>query len=310
MADITRYLEQIMAAVLGEEVRGSIHDAIEKINDVSEKQIDAGTAISAGDLAGNYPDGSLYINTADDALLRCNGMAWSKVADIRGNGIEEITGPTSAGLTDTYTIHYTDGTSTTFAVNNGNKWNFGTAVSGMTAYPTIVATLPFAVREGDCYLNKSEDAVYHCVSGAAANAQSTWQYDFVITSSGTGTNDYVMLINQPFINGHQLTGGNFTNADLDIDSWLTDGATPPVIIEKSLAQGTNKVTFSTAEMAPIATHLTNDGWAVKPFFNPPDGVEPPALKKVIHNADGSVDVHYSKVKPSQTPCLCKLRIIK
>ena len=310
MADITRYLEQIMAAVLGEEVRGSIHDAIEKINDVSEKQIDAGTAISAGDLAGNYPDGSLYINTADDALLRCNGIAWSKVADIRGNGIEEITGPTSAGLTDTYTIHYTDGTSTTFAVNNGNKWKFGTDVAGTTAYPTITATLPYAVREDDCYLNISEDAIYHCVTGAAAYAQSVWQYDFTITSAGTGTNDYVMLINQPYINGHQLTGGNFTNADLDIDSWVVDGATPPVVIEKSMTQGSTQVTFSTSELSYLATHLANDGWALKPFFDAPDGVAPPALKKMIHNSDGSVDVFYTKVKASQVPCKCKLRIVK
>ena len=310
MADITRYLEAIMAAVLGEQVRGSIHDAIEKINDVSEKQIDAGTAISAGDPAGAYPDQSLYINTATDELLRCNGSNWIKVSDIRGNGIDEITGPVSSGLLDTYTIHYTDGTSTTFSIMNGNKWNFGTDVAGTTAYPTITVTLPYAVREGDCYLNKSEDAVYHCVTGAAAYAQSVWQYDFTITSAGTGTNDYVMLINQPYINGHQLTGGNYTNDDLDIDSWVVDGATPPVVIEKSMTQGSTQVTFSTSELSYLATHLANDGWALKPFFDAPDNVAPPALKKMIHNSDGSVDVFYTKVKASQVPCKCKLRIVK
>ena len=310
MADITRYLEAIMAAVLGEQVRGSIHDAIEKINDVSEKQIDAGTASSAGDPAGDYPEKSLYINTSTDELLRCNGSNWIKVSDIRGNGIDSITGPVSSGLIDTYTINYTDGESTTFSVMNGNKWNFGTDVSGTTAYPTITATLPYAVREGDCYLNKSEDAVYHCVTGAAAYAQSSWQYDFTITSAGTGTNDYVMLINQPYINGHQLLGGNYTNADLDIDSWVVDGATPPAVIEKTMTQGSTQVTFSTSELSYLATHLANDGWALKPFFNCPDDVAPPALKKVVHNSDGSLDVFYAKVKANQTPCKCKLRIVK
>lgn len=310
MADITRYLEAIMAATLGEQVRGSIHDAIETINDVSEKQIDAGTAISAGDPAGDYPEQSLYINTTTDELLRCNGTTWVRISNIRGNGIDEITGPVSSGLMDTYTIHYTDGTSTTFSIMNGNKWNFGTDVAGTTAYPTITATLPYAVREGDCYLNKSEDAVYHCVTGAAAYAQSVWQYDFTITSAGTGTNDYVMLINQPYINGHQLTGGNFTNADLDIDSWVVDGATPPVVIEKSMTQGSTQVTFSASELSYLATHLANDGWALKPYFDCPDGVAPPAFKKMIHNSDGSVDVFYVKVKASQTPCKCKMRIVK
>ena len=36
-----------------------------------------------------------------------------------GRGIQEITGPVTSGLVDTYTIHYTDGTTSVFTVTNG-----------------------------------------------------------------------------------------------------------------------------------------------------------------------------------------------
>ncbi len=47
MADISRYLQAILDAVYGEEVRGSIHDAIEIINDVSEVSLTTGTDIDS-----------------------------------------------------------------------------------------------------------------------------------------------------------------------------------------------------------------------------------------------------------------------
>lgn len=339
MADIQRYLDAIMAAVLGEQVRGSIHDSIDIINKVSEKQIDSGTAIHAGDPAGSYYDKSLYINTQTDELLRCNGSTWVVVDNIRGNGISEITGPVSSGLKDTYTIHYTDGVNVTFdvyngrgivrfeltnksglidtytvtyndsttselKVKNGNQWYSGTEVSGGSSTPTGF-TLPYEVKAGDFYLNISDDTVYMCTVGAEANMTSTWVYRLTISSSSTGTNNYGMLQNKPAVNGHTLLG-NMTNADLDLDDWLTDGATPPVVIEKVMAVGTSSITFSAADMSVVNTN----GWAVKPFFECADGQAPPALKKIVHNVDGSVDIRYSKVKPEQATVKCKLRIVK
>ena len=241
MANISAELQAILAAVYGEEVRGSIYSAIDKINKVSEKVIDSGTAINAGDPKGDYYDASLYINTATDELLRCNGTNWVKVGYIRGNGIDEITGPVSSGLNDVYTIKYTDGNDTTFVVHNGkgivsvvctdqtglidtytityndgntdtfeikngNQWRFGTEISGKNATTPTVVTLPYEVRPGDSYLNISEDAIYHCTDGAPANVASEWIYDFTITSASTGTNDYTMLINKPAVNGVTLSG--------------------------------------------------------------------------------------------------------
>ena len=43
-----------------------------------------------------------------------------------GRGIQEITGPVTSGLVDTYTIHYTDGTTSVFTVTNGAPGANGT----------------------------------------------------------------------------------------------------------------------------------------------------------------------------------------
>lgn len=128
MANISDLLARIMSAVYGRDVRGSIHDAIDIINEVSEKILDAGTEISNGDLAsktyGTPPkvgyDHSYYFNTSTNDLLMCDGTIWSIVDNIEGNGISSITGPVSSGLIDTYTINFTKIlTPFTFQVANG-----------------------------------------------------------------------------------------------------------------------------------------------------------------------------------------------
>ena len=50
-----------------------------------------------------------------------------------GNGISNITGPVSSGNVDTYTIHYTNGNTTTFTVTNGTHGTNGVS-------PTIAVT--------------------------------------------------------------------------------------------------------------------------------------------------------------------------
>ena len=317
MADISTYLAQIMAAVFGRDVRSSIHDAIDAINQAQEKAIDSGTAINAGDPAGgDFYENALYINTATDQLLRCDGTTWQVAGSIRGNGIQEITGPVTSGLTDTYTVHYTDGTDYSFSINNGNKWYYGTDVSGKVAIGAVF-TLSYQVMTGDSYLNISEDAIYHCTGGAPAGVPSTWVYDLTITSSSTGTNDYSMLINQPYINTVKLLG-NKTGHDLglanldEIDVWLMDtSTTPPTLIEKPMPEDSTTVTFSIAEMATIVAN----GWSVKPFFSTAPDTDPPKLKKQIYHSDGSFEVQYTKVKAAQAgaggnACKCILRIVK
>ena len=347
MANIDAFLQAIMAAVRGEEVRGSIHDAIDLINKVSEKVIDSGTAINAGDLKGDAYDGSLYINTSTNKLLRCNGTIWVEVGSIKGNGITEITGPTEGptvlddvytihyaegpsttftvhngkeitsvsissqvGLVDTYTILYSDGSTDSFSIKNGNQWYYGVLVSGEVA-SDVGFTLPFEVKSGDAYLNISEDSIYTCTAGAAAGQTSTWIYQFTITSASTGTNNYNMLLNLPSINGVELKGAK-SLTDLGIQSIAdSDGwlMNGSSVNEHAMAVGSTYTEYTAAEMAAFTPHIA-DGWALKVYFDVVDGQPAPNLKSIIHYADNHIRINYTKVKAAQTGCKCKLRIVK
>lgn len=194
MADISQYLQAIMSAVYGEDVRSSIHDAIAIINDVSEVVLSTGTAITGptSSSAGFYQD-SLYLNTSTFELWKCTGQdSWASQGVVKGsagNGIASITKTGTSGLVDTYTITYTDTTTTTFTITNGedgedgNRWFRGTAISGKATNPTVYPTGITYANPNDFYLNPTEGAVYHCVSGGDATT-ATWSYDFTMTGGG------------------------------------------------------------------------------------------------------------------------------
>ena len=229
MADISTELARILSAIYGEDVRGSIHDAIEKINNVSEVVLTTGTAVTgpSSSSTGFYDD-SLYLNTDTFELWKCTGVnTWASQGILKGdpgedgNGIASITKTATSGLVDTYTITYTDGTTSTFTVTNGedgangNKWYRGTGISGKSATPTVY---PYSgvtdANVGDLFLNPTEGAIYACtVAGAAATAM--WVYEMTLSGGGGGTSDYPDLTNKPSINGHTLLG-NQTGADLGL----------------------------------------------------------------------------------------------
>ncbi len=202
MADISQYLANILSAVYGEDVRGSIHDAIEIINDVGEAVLTTGSGAPSGTTFEN----SLYIDTTNWIVYKYTSGAWVSQGTIRGTdgvGITSITKSATAGLVDTYTILYTDGTSTTFTVTNGadgddgNKWYRGTAISGKAVNPTVYSSSGITLANpNDFYLNITEGAIYYCVSGGDAST-ATWSYDF--TMSGGGSNpEWVDVQNKPF----------------------------------------------------------------------------------------------------------------
>lgn len=190
MADISAELAAILAAIYGEDVRGSIHDAIDKINKVSEVVISAGTAVSSttSSSTGFYED-SLYINTSTCDLWKCTGTnAWTLVGNLKGVGIASITKTGTSGLQDTYTITYTDGsTPDTFVVTNGKdgtRWYKGTAISGKHANPTVYSGSGITnAQVDDFYMNMTEESVYHCVSGGDPTV-ATWVYDFDLSGGG------------------------------------------------------------------------------------------------------------------------------
>ena len=247
MADISTELARILSAIYGEDVRGSIHDAIEKINDVSEVVLTTGTAVTGPSSSSEgFYDNSLYLNTDNMELWKCTGVnTWVSQGTLKGdpgedgadgadgNGIASITKTATSGLVDTYTITYTDGTTTTFNVTNGedgtdgingNRWYRGTGISGKAVLPTVYTDSGVAdANSGDMFLNPTEGAVYSCVTGGVPSV-ATWQYEMTLSGGGSGgTNDYVDLINKPQINGIELNG-NLTAASLGFATVATSGA--------------------------------------------------------------------------------------
>lgn len=192
MADISSYLAAIMAAVYGEDVRGSIHDAIEIINDVSEVVLNTGTAVTGptSSSTGFYKD-SFYINTNTMELWKCIGTdSWQSQGVLKGadgadgNGIASITKTATVGLVDTYTITYDDGNTTTYDVTNGqngSKWYKGTAISGtgtsITGFPGVL---------NDFYLNSVDGYVYTCTKTGGSLPPDAAEWDYVMTLTGGG----------------------------------------------------------------------------------------------------------------------------
>ena len=120
MADISQELQRIMQAVYGEEVRGSIHDAIDKINQVGEVVLSEGTAVtSPTSPTTGFFDGSFYFNTETSDLWRCTGTGWLLVGNLEGASIASIVLTSTSGLVDTYTVTLTNGNTSTFEVTNG-----------------------------------------------------------------------------------------------------------------------------------------------------------------------------------------------
>ena len=131
MADISQELQAIMQAIYGEEVRGSIHDAIEKINDVSEVVLSAGTAVTSASspTTGFYED-SFYLNVNTSDLWKCTGTAWELVVNLQGASIASVTYVSSQGLEDTYKVTLDNGVDVgTFTVTNGRDATGSTIAS-------------------------------------------------------------------------------------------------------------------------------------------------------------------------------------
>lgn len=192
MANISTYLAAIMAAVYGEDVRGSIHDAIDIINKVGEVVLNTGTAVTGPTSSSTgFYEGSFYINTNTMELWKCIGTnSWQSQGVLKGadgtdgSGITSIVKTATVGLVDTYTITFDDGNTTTYNITNGqngSKWYKGTAISGtgtsITGFPGV---------KDDYYLNSTYGYVYVCTRSGGASVPDPAEWDFVLTLSGGG----------------------------------------------------------------------------------------------------------------------------
>ena len=201
MADISSYLAAIMAAVYGEDVRGSIHDAIDIINKVGEVVLNTGTAVTGPTSSSTgFYDGSFYINTNTMELWKCIGTdAWQsqgilKGADgLDGNGIVSIVKTATVGLVDTYTITFDDGSTETYQITNGqngSKWYKGTAISG-----TGTSITGFPGTMNDFYLNSTDGYVYICTKTGGSLPPDAAEWDYVMTLTGGGGGSITVVDN-------------------------------------------------------------------------------------------------------------------
>lgn len=215
MANISAYLAAIMAAVYGQDVRSSIHDAIEVINEVSEVILTTGTAVTGptSSSTGFFTD-SLYLNTNTMELWKCVGTnSWTSMGTLKGadgRGISSITLTSSSGLVDTYTITYDDGsTPDTFTVTNGapgtngadgSKWYKGTALTG-----TGTGITGFPGNINDFYLNSTDGYIYTCTASGDATT-ATW--DYVMTLTGGGGSSITVVDNLNSTSGTDALSAN------------------------------------------------------------------------------------------------------
>lgn len=201
MADISSYLAAIMAAVYGEDVRGSIHDAIDIINKVGEVVLNTGTAVTGPTSSSTgFYDGSFYINTNTMELWKCIGTnAWQSQGVLKGadgadgNGIVSIVKTASVGLVDTYTITFDDGTTETYQITNGqngSKWYKGTAISG-----TGTSITGFPGNMNDFYLNSTDGYVYICTKTGGSLPPDAAEWDYVMTLTGGGGGSITVIDN-------------------------------------------------------------------------------------------------------------------
>lgn len=217
MADISQYLQAILSAVYGEDVRGSIHDAIEIVNDVSEVVLTTGTAVdSPTSSSTGFYDDSLYLNTDTYELWKCVGTdTWASLGILKGaDGSPGVPGA------------------------DGNKWYRGTGISGKAVNPTVYSGSGITeANPNDFYLNPSEGAVYHCVTGGDAST-ATWSYDFTMTGGGGGGS--IVGWNQI-----QTSTGATKIAEITIDGTQTDVYAPQGGGSSSLS-GLSDVNISSA----------------------------------------------------------------
>lgn len=251
-----------MAAVYGEDVRGSIHDAIEIINDVSEVVLNTGTAVTGptSSSTGFYRD-SFYINTNTMELWKCIGTdSWQSQGVLKGadgadgNGIVSITKTATIGLVDTYTIAYDDGTTTTYDVTNGqngSKWYKGTAISGtgtsITGFPGVL---------NDFYLNSSTGYVYTCTKTGGSLLPDAAEWDYVMALTGGGGSTVTVIDN--------LTSSSSTDAlsanQGRVLKGLVDGNTTDISTINGLIPSTATTSNKLATAADIPTVPTvNNG---------------------------------------------------
>lgn len=140
MIDIITALQNILKAVYGRDVRQSIHDAIYQINANANEAIDLaqikfGTAVSSPtDPIAGFTENTLYLNINTNIMWKLEGGSWTKKGTFKS--IDSISLASTSGSIDTYTITFTDESTSNFNVKNGADGIDGKSITGITKTST------------------------------------------------------------------------------------------------------------------------------------------------------------------------------
>lgn len=239
MADISQYLQAIMSAVYGEDVRGSIHDAIALINDVGEAVLTLGTAVDSptSPTTGFYQD-SVYLNTATGDMWTCTGTGWSLSGNTKGDqgdpglaatiNVGTVTGGAVASVTNSGT---TSAAVFDFVLPQGDKGETGDGLTaesshvGSNTVVTIKNTTTQAVVDTFNVPDGSPGATGVGIASIAKTATAGLVDTYTITyTDGTSTTFTVT-------NGQDGSGaGDMTKAAYDPTNAVADAGGIPAYV--------------------------------------------------------------------------------
>lgn len=239
MADISQYLQAIMSAVYGEDVRGSIHDAIALINDVGETVLTLGTAVDSptSPTTGFFQD-SVYLNTSTGDMWTCTGTGWSLSGNTKGDqgdpglaatiDVGTVTGGAVASVTNSGT---TSAAVFDFVLPQGDKGETGDGLTaesshvGSNTVVTIKNTTTQAVVDTFNVPDGSPGATGNGIASIAKTATAGLVDTYTITyTDGTSTTFTVT-------NGQDGQGaGDMTKAAYDPTNAVSDAGGIPAYV--------------------------------------------------------------------------------
>lgn len=176
-----------------------------------------GSYSTYADLVAAHPTGNTgeaYMVGND--LYVWNGTAWEDVGQIKGDtgvGVASIAKTGTSGLVDTYTITYTDNSTSTYTVTNGQKGDTGAAgANGKTPY----------IQSGYWYIDGTSTGVK--AEGDDGNTPYIQNGYWYINGTSTGivaqgTNGVSVTAVQPQYYNH--TSPTATQQEIDLWQWTT-----------------------------------------------------------------------------------------
>ena len=153
-----------------------------------------------------------------------------------GRGIVSIEKTSTEGLTDTYTITYTDETTSTFTVRNGANGQDGTnGQDGKDGADGKDGKDGADGKDGRGIVSILKTGTSGLVDTYTITYTDNTTSTFTVTngSGGSGTSDYTDLTNKPSINSVELSG-NKTSANLGLQDTLVSGTNIKTVNESSL----------------------------------------------------------------------------